>query len=174
VSIIVPALRFTTLTLADIPIETRHPGAFFADVHAAFRRSGSNRVLPADTQRLILDFLKDLDLPNRSRSSSFNSTTGRFDTPLGGYGPPQSENGSFCFHNKDSLFPELLPNVDQNRYNAPDRRRHSETRRRRQQRLITSTPVPKPACSTTSNLEPCAAIATPSIMISDVDAVKVS
>jgi hypothetical protein len=82
--------------------------------------------MSAASQQTILKFLRGRKLRPRNIhhnpemgstyfSSSYIADKG-FQTPKGGYGPPQDVNASFCHNHTESSFTELHPDVDLNRY----------------------------------------------------------
>jgi hypothetical protein len=62
---------------------------------------------------------RNLNTPKGYSSSSWDANQAKFDSPLGGYGPPQSVNGSFYHHHSDSSFQALHPNVDLESHHLP-------------------------------------------------------
>jgi hypothetical protein len=55
---------------------------------------------------------RNLNTPKGYFSSSWDANKAKFDSPLGGHGPPQSVNGSFYHHHLDPSFQALRPKVD--------------------------------------------------------------
>ncbi|KAF1920969.1 hypothetical protein BDU57DRAFT_562401 [Ampelomyces quisqualis] len=132
-------------SLDQVVVKDRHPKSFFQDIECAFRDITAGFVLPKHAQRKIIHYLKSVTLPHVElhcnpansaiyRSSSYDAVQQRFNPPAGGYGPPQSVNGSFCHSHTDSSFVKMHPNVDLDTYNAPKRPSESSSKRERKQR----------------------------------------
>jgi hypothetical protein len=113
---------------------------FLQDVQDSFNGLPHDVVLPVDTQKAIIDLLSTIPLPTVQhhrnpnfhdcyRSSSWNAQEGRFEAPQGGFGMPQSVNGSFYASHNDAEFRAALTALDQAAYSRPNHVHNCESGR---------------------------------------------